>query len=211
MALRSSLRTVSTIQDRTLYLRVKPAPSKLSERRAVLRVLKQIGPIDVFKKLYDDSSFISVTRDIATFWNIKRKTPLQFDYEDEQASKGSDPRVAPTSEPATNGQTFTVEAFSAPDYPHNVVVRKSPLYGPWPYQTEKSLTTSALSQVVPKDMASRGLVDWETGAQGEEPDARKAWRESPTHAANKRKATRKHRGVLDELANLVNGRDDEGR
>jgi hypothetical protein len=37
---------------RTLFVKVKPAPANLTERRAVLRVLRQYTDIDVFKKLY---------------------------------------------------------------------------------------------------------------------------------------------------------------
>jgi hypothetical protein len=37
---------------RTVLCKVTPAPKTLSERRAVLRMLKQHGEIDVFKKLH---------------------------------------------------------------------------------------------------------------------------------------------------------------
>lgn len=219
MSLRATaLRTASSIQDRTLYLRVKPAPSTLSERRAVLHALKQYGQIDVFKKLYDDSSFISVPNKLATFWKIRKMSPIQFDYQDENNSEVvADPRVAlpfkvPSSATgataATIRHTFTVEAFPAHDYPHKAAIERSPLYGPWPPQTEKSLVTSALMQVVPKDMASRGLADWETGAQLEQdPDARIAWLTSQNNSAQQRIARRNHKKVLSELANIVGSRD----
>ncbi|KAM7204089.1 hypothetical protein V8F33_001724 [Rhypophila sp. PSN 637] len=204
MSLRVALRTASTIQDRTLYLRVKPAPSTLSERRAVLHALKQCGEIEIFKKLYDDSSFISVARSIADLWKIRKASPIQFDYKDEKTSEAvPDPRVALPS--STSTQTFTVEAFPAPDYPHGKAIKKSPLYGPWPPQTDRSLVTLALMEVVPKDMAAGGLADWETGAQMEDPDARIAW----LNVIQQRISRRNHKKVLADLEKLVNGENGE--
>lgn len=214
MSLRAAaLRTATSIQDRTLYLRVKPAPITLSERRAVLHALKQYGQIDVFKKLYDDSSFISVSGSITTFWKIRKQSPIQFDYQDENTSEAKpDPRVAlpfktapsATDPTATNRQTFTIEAFPAHDYPHKTAIQRNPLYGPWPPQGDRSLVTSALLQVVPKGMASRGLADWDTGAQMEEdPDARIAWLRSHNNAAQQRIARKNHKKVLEELAGIV--------
>lgn len=37
---------------RTVLVKVSPAPTTLSERRAILRVLKQRGEVDLFKKLH---------------------------------------------------------------------------------------------------------------------------------------------------------------
>lgn len=44
-------RVVSPANVRTVYVNVMPAPASLSERRAVLRALKQHGDIEVFQKL----------------------------------------------------------------------------------------------------------------------------------------------------------------
>ncbi|KAM7216322.1 hypothetical protein V8F06_008341 [Rhypophila decipiens] len=209
MSLRAALRTRSTILgDRTLYLRVKPAPSTLSERRAVLHALKQYGQVEVFKKLYDDSSFISVARSIAEHRNIRKASPIQFDYKDEMTSEAVPaPRVALPS--STSAQTFTIEAFPAPDYPHKAAIKKSPLYGPWPPETDISLVTWALMEVVPKDMAWRGLADWETGAQMEDPDARVAWLTSLQNAIQQRISRRDHKKVLADLEKLVKGENGE--
>ncbi|KAJ4402227.1 hypothetical protein N0V85_005358 [Neurospora sp. IMI 360204] len=75
---------------RTLYIRVKPAPSSLSERRAVLRALSQHGNIDMFKQLYDSSSFISIASSQNVAASIVRRSPLQFDV---LARNSFDPRV----------------------------------------------------------------------------------------------------------------------
>ncbi|KAL0465512.1 hypothetical protein QR685DRAFT_131507 [Neurospora intermedia] len=75
---------------RTLYIRVKPAPTNLAERRAVLRALSQHGNIDMFKQLYDSSSFISVASSQNVAASIVRRSPLQFDV---LARNSFDPRV----------------------------------------------------------------------------------------------------------------------
>jgi hypothetical protein len=36
---------------RTVLVKVSPAPATLSERRAILRILKQRGEVDLYKKL----------------------------------------------------------------------------------------------------------------------------------------------------------------
>lgn len=37
---------------RTILVKVSPAPATLSERRAILRILKQRGEVELFKKLH---------------------------------------------------------------------------------------------------------------------------------------------------------------
>lgn len=37
---------------RTILVKVSPAPSSLSERRAILHVIKQRGKVEMFKKLH---------------------------------------------------------------------------------------------------------------------------------------------------------------
>ncbi|KAK1774168.1 hypothetical protein QBC45DRAFT_338316 [Copromyces sp. CBS 386.78] len=75
---------------RTLYIRVKPAPTSLSERRAVLRALSEHGNIEMFKQLYDSSSFLSIASSQNVAASIVRRSPLQFDV---LARNTFDPRV----------------------------------------------------------------------------------------------------------------------
>ncbi|KAK3325474.1 hypothetical protein B0H66DRAFT_125215 [Apodospora peruviana] len=192
MALPSNLsRTASAIHKRTMYLRVNPVPASMSERRAVFRALQQHGEIQVFKKLHDASRFISVAATESTFRDIIDRSPLQFDYDDGRgpaSALASDPRLGSPSraKPATtttgettgsppaanNARTFTIEAFPDPYYPHEKSIRMSPLHSKWPPSPYKSMTSSALLQAVPKDMAASGTWDWETGGQMEDNDVR---------------------------------------
>lgn len=43
--------TAESLSQRSLFIRVRPAPTTLSERRSVLRVLERYGKTDMFKKL----------------------------------------------------------------------------------------------------------------------------------------------------------------
>lgn len=65
-------------------------------------------------------------------------------------------------------QSFVLSIFPS-DTQHRHQIQKSPLYGPWPQNRPcgplKSFVTEALKQIVPDDMAARGLRDWETGGQ----------------------------------------------
>lgn len=44
-------KAIELIRGRSLFVNVSPAPTNLSERRAVLHALKRHGPIEVFKRL----------------------------------------------------------------------------------------------------------------------------------------------------------------
>lgn len=44
-------KAIELIKARSLFVNVSPAPTSLSERRAVLHALKRHGPIEVFKRL----------------------------------------------------------------------------------------------------------------------------------------------------------------
>ncbi|KAK3684896.1 hypothetical protein B0T22DRAFT_464421 [Podospora appendiculata] len=170
------------VKLRSIYLRVKPAPATLSERRAVLGALKQHGEIEVFKKLQDASSFISVATNRATADTIIARSPLEFEYVNESAhAAGShdDKSLADAgAEAGTAGEpkrTFVVEVFPAGNYGHKSTVKRSPLHGPWPGDNGplggESFATAALRAVVPADMAARGLRDWETGGLVEDQEA----------------------------------------
>lgn len=78
-------------------------------------------------------------------------------------------RLHPATGPGDGRQTFTLSIFPS-DTKHRHQIQKSPLYGPWPEKNNacgpvNSLVTSALKQLVPNDMAAKGLADWETGGQ----------------------------------------------
>ncbi|KAK3403457.1 hypothetical protein B0T20DRAFT_26893 [Sordaria brevicollis] len=106
------LSPVGPAKLRTLYIRVKPAPSTLSERRAVLGALSQHGKIEMFKQLYDASSFISIASTQTIAASIVRRSPLQFDV---LAKNSFDPRVPDSIRPPTPAektQTFSLPSLS---------------------------------------------------------------------------------------------------
>ncbi|KAK3373363.1 hypothetical protein B0T24DRAFT_593574 [Lasiosphaeria ovina] len=147
---------VEAIALRSLYVRVKPAPINLSERRAVLAALKQhaLGDLQVFKQLQDPSSFIAVVKTSTRARLMVSRCPLQFDHIPERSGVHPDPRVlgsgaataSPTDDaadadadadaggPTSDGgeKTFTIGASLAPGYQHHVHIEQSPLHGPWP-------------------------------------------------------------------------------
>lgn len=105
-------------------------------------------------------------------------SPLQFDYVPEpttpyhDSTTGGVPRdihsLHKAMGPSESRQSFVLRVFPS-DAQHRHQIQKSPLYGPWPENRPcgpvKSFVTEALKQVVPNDMAAKGLRDWETGGQ----------------------------------------------
>ncbi|KAK1754824.1 hypothetical protein QBC47DRAFT_403231 [Echria macrotheca] len=159
---------------RSIILKVKPAPTSLSERRALLRVLKKHGEIDVFLKLRDPLSYVSITRQADVASKLVAKSPLQFDVDSEPAVRLPSSRPSPNdNQPsATVKKTFTVHVFSGEKFPHFRLIEESPLFGPWPDERSPfdktafqhdGLIATTLRTAVPKDMAAIALRDWETG------------------------------------------------
>lgn len=182
MALRTARFLVDSqpIRARSIYLKVKPAPATFSEQRAVLRMLKQHGDIEVFKRLQEPSSFISVAGSWDIAQRIIQRSPLQFDHVREQpihtsTSSCSTPKApenqiaaessnTPSTPAAGATKTFTITVFPAPSYKHKERITQSPLYGPWPQDEHPllrdSFKTASLRLVVPRDSASEGLSVW---------------------------------------------------
>ncbi|KAK4038030.1 hypothetical protein C8A01DRAFT_17845 [Parachaetomium inaequale] len=172
---------------RTVLVKVSPAPTTLSERRAVLGVLKKYAVVDVFKKLHDPSHFISTVAQEQMALSLVAKSPLQFDY---AARQGRSNRTT------TAPKTFLVKITEKPDYSHKTRIREALIYGRWPSPgpepepqpefgqqqqqqqqqqygdrdpaalfREDSLPRAALRAACPRDMAWAGLTDWESAGQ----------------------------------------------
>ncbi len=106
---------------------------------------------------------------------------MQFDFHRDRADV-LEPLPSPIASTQTISKddatkqikTFKIEIFPAPNTPHLTYIRDHPLYGPWPEEQDPvnkastfvrgSLATAALHLAIPKDMAARGLSDWETGS-----------------------------------------------
>ncbi|KAL2128119.1 hypothetical protein VTI74DRAFT_9629 [Chaetomium olivicolor] len=161
--------SLGQLSARTLLVKVTPAPATLPERRAVLQVLKKHGEVEVFKRLLDPSHFISVVESGSVANKLLLNSPLKFDFIAPRSHR--DPAVAARS--TLEPKTFHVRVLEKPEYAHRTRIRQSLIYGPWPQPpdtvfTEHSLPRAILRRIVPRDMAWKGLIDWESAGQLDE-------------------------------------------
>ncbi|KAK4200669.1 hypothetical protein QBC40DRAFT_225015 [Triangularia verruculosa] len=149
------------LSKRSIFVKVRPAPRDLGQRRAILGVLRRHGRIEVFKALGEPHSFISVAGDKATAENLILRAPLELRYGTSvqeqplqpappvQPASQSSIRVsnssnnntndATTSFPSSSGsrnnqteQKFLIDIFEAGGYKHKrFASRLSVLAGPW--------------------------------------------------------------------------------
>ncbi|KAI8224723.1 hypothetical protein K4K56_006878 [Colletotrichum sp. SAR 10_98] len=173
--------------SRTVQVTVSPRPAKFAERRAVLHSLQKFARVEVFKKLNDNSSFISVLADKAQAKSLVNMSPLQYQIaiprlhgsvqmfltnanSPEPIIKSKASESAPeteTTRPAAeeDHKEFTVHIFPAESYIHAAAIRSSPLHGPWPESRRETTMMSTLKETLPKNIMTEGLADWETGGQ----------------------------------------------
>ena len=172
----SLLRTAHSPDYRSMYLRVRPMPKTLTERRAVLDVLKSHGRIEMFKQLDDPSSFVAIAAEPEALEEIVSKSPLQLDIPDVNVV---DYRAIPKREDAAAAvdgkqlKTFTMEIFPTADYRHKKKLREGGLlWDGWKDDKAAVLGDTfiqkALRQVVPKGVAHEAFVDWESSGQDPE-------------------------------------------
>ncbi|KAG7288611.1 hypothetical protein NEMBOFW57_004965 [Staphylotrichum longicolle] len=191
---------------RTVLVKVSPAPSTLSERRAILGVLKQHGDVEFFKRLQDPSHFVSILQSEDMANDLVARSPLQFDCVTEQRAPGS--KAPSTTVPTT---TFLVKITAKSDYKHKPRIAESPLHGRWPTQqsifASGSPMSAALRDAVPRDMAWEGLADWDSCGQLDEdnPPAAKLVSNSDYTAARKERRERR-RADWDSLMEAYNAR-----
>ncbi|KAK4168896.1 hypothetical protein QBC43DRAFT_200202 [Cladorrhinum sp. PSN259] len=159
---------------RTIYLKVKPAPATLSERRAVLQMLKQHGEIHMFQRmiasqnLNDPSAFISLAGSKIIADRIIARSPLSFNLGHSSNDNNTDTQGPNTTK--AQKREFLIHVFPTEKYAHKTEIRDSPLHGRWdidPFDIwhPHTLSTGALPQVVPPGMGHRGLADWESCGQ----------------------------------------------
>lgn len=75
----------ANLQNRTVYLRVRPKPESLAERRAVIRMLQRHGEVEVFKKLRRPDSFITVMRTAREAIDFVKRSPVQYELVTERS------------------------------------------------------------------------------------------------------------------------------
>ncbi|KAL1836047.1 hypothetical protein VTJ49DRAFT_5632 [Mycothermus thermophilus] len=164
---------------RTVLVKVSPAPTTLSERRAVLHILKKRGQVDMFKKLQDPSHFISIVDTPEMAADLVESSPLEFDYVPQPRNHAPRPpaAAATTASLSRGKKTFLVKITEHPNYPHKTRIRESPLYGRWPEHDgalwhNDSVPKAVLAKELPRDLARRGFADWEScGQLGDGDDA----------------------------------------
>jgi hypothetical protein len=123
-------------------------------------------------------AFSAIATKALTVKHLVANSPLQFDYvpepttADQESTTGGVPRdihsLHKAMDRSDSRQSFMLSVFPS-DTEHRYQIQKSPLYGPWPENRQcgpvKSFATEALRQLLPNDMAAKGLRDWDTGGQ----------------------------------------------
>ncbi|KAK4121026.1 hypothetical protein N657DRAFT_636078 [Parathielavia appendiculata] len=172
---------------RTILVKVSPAPSSLSERRAILHLLKKYADVEYFKRLKDPSHFISIVNTPQTARRLIEQSPFVFDYRTQQQSgKTSSSLSAADNKPlttnatnppngATSVRTFLVKVTEKFDYKHKTRIRSSILYGHWPQHDDifqaDSVAKAVLRRSVPEGLDLDGLADWESFGQADEDES----------------------------------------
>ncbi|KAK4144207.1 uncharacterized protein C8A04DRAFT_28109 [Dichotomopilus funicola] len=122
---------VTEASVRAVLVKVTPAPTTLSERRAVLGVLKKYAEIDVFKKLHDPSHFVSITSQPRMADTLIAKSPLEFDLAARPNRTLPTPLNSIARPDASPHKTFRVKITEHSHYPHKTRIRENPTYGRW--------------------------------------------------------------------------------
>ncbi|KAK5657326.1 hypothetical protein OQA88_3390 [Cercophora sp. LCS_1] len=207
MAARNAFAKSDSLIPRSVYLRVKPAPSTLTHRRAILDVLKRYGGIETFLRLQEPSSFISVAQDVTTARNIIQQSPMELTYLDPSATPSHKKQDGPT--------TFTISAFPGGKHPHSEAIKSSPLYGAWPQEqalpdnqiSGSTIAECALGMSIPPSMASKGLRDWETEATQREYQAPKTAQDHIMARRQRKMAEASVKGLLEKSSeDVTNGK-----
>lgn len=178
-----------SMRERSIRVLVTPTPVTFAERRTVLQVLEQHGPVEVFKMTPRyHSNFVSVTKDKATATTLVASSPLTYSiavsraYADmyladagEPASHGNKPtggQAASGAEAAPPGDSdgsaqrelkkFRLEIFPQQDFNHEFAMSGSPLHHSWPdvYAMDRSFVAATLKQSLPQTIATKGLSHW---------------------------------------------------
>ncbi|KHN99394.1 uncharacterized protein MAM_03092 [Metarhizium album ARSEF 1941] len=187
-----------SLPERSIRVLVSPTPVTFAERRSVLQVLEQYGPVEVFKMTPGyHANFVSVTKEIATASRLVEYSPLTYDVpenhintdvcvadlDDSESGNGlksNQPCMTTAPGHPPGKRQFTLEIFPAPTYRHHFAMAGSPLYQSWPaaYREDKSFLAATLKQSLPQTMCSSGLAHWlfDVGSNNASKSGRKAER-----------------------------------
>ncbi|KAM0420860.1 hypothetical protein ACHAPT_011390 [Fusarium lateritium] len=176
--------------SRSISIAVTPSPVTFAERRSILKLLEQHGPVEFFKVIPGkDASFVSLMRDAAAVTRVTADSPHKVTVktpnksttpatERRKASVGGfgtllnaieSPYSFEQDKPEEAEKEFTVEVSPSPDYRHHLSARPI-LNRPWPafINKQKSFIAETLDQSLPDSLATTGLKHWDPDF-GEQP------------------------------------------
>ncbi|KAM4063933.1 hypothetical protein HRG_007023 [Hirsutella rhossiliensis] len=179
----SASQALRSMRERSIRVLVTPTPLTFAERRSVLQVLEQHGPVEVFKMTPGfNANFMSVTKHSATASRLVASSPLTYSIpvprETTEVSLAGIDEPAPfdAHPPLTSGaaasdrdsvpdsqyKEFKLNVFPEPDYQHRFAMAPSPLCQPWPpvYEQDRSFMAAVLKQSLPRTIAAKGLAHW---------------------------------------------------
>ncbi|CAH0053213.1 unnamed protein product [Clonostachys solani] len=178
-------------RDRSLRVLVAPTPVTFAERRSILQVLEQHGPIEVFKRTPNyHSNFISVTKTSETAGKLIEASPMTYTLEqgdspDLSFSDLAQPRrldgTKPTINPSRSGvnqtvtsqerRTFQINIYAERDYNHAGTFANTQLHQSWPKTLAQGETfmSSTLAQSLPNNVAKAGFSRWDGDADTRTP------------------------------------------
>ncbi|KAG6034526.1 hypothetical protein E4U41_006517 [Claviceps citrina] len=179
------------VAERSIRVLVSPTPVTFAERRSVLQVLEQYGPVDVFTMTPGyHANFVSVTREATTAARLVACSPLMYrmpaprkktdvhiadlvegDVSNAFNSDSTRPSITATATgddefaPVSEQAQFKLEIFPEPNYEHSFAASRSTLHRSWPsaYVKDKSYVHATLARSLPQNMAATGLAHWLLG------------------------------------------------
>jgi hypothetical protein len=91
---------------------------------------------------------------------VETGNDLHMEEEGHTAGASTARKTAPSS-PQSRG--FRLDIFPAPEYNHQYAMSGKPEHHAWPasYETDKSFEAATLKQVLPHNMARKGLAHWQ--------------------------------------------------
>ncbi|KAF4345443.1 hypothetical protein FBEOM_552 [Fusarium beomiforme] len=156
------------IGKRSIRLFVSPAPVNFAERRSILRVLEQYGPVEFFKLIPGQgSAFISLMKESEAAAKAVCSSPIKTTVptscsETRSSVKvdGLKPQFEKQSSNPENTE-FVIEVTESPAYNHKGS-SNSFLARVWPefVTRDRTFASTTLRQSLPDSIAAKGLSHW---------------------------------------------------
>lgn len=137
---------------------------------------------------------------------LLRNCPIRFDYVPQPSHRDG------VSDSSPEPITFHVNMMPKPYYSHGTRIRQENLsFGQWPEPPvplfqEHSLPRAVLRRAVPRDMAWKGLTDWESAGQLDEAEGVRTKLVSENDFYDSRLVRQKNKIAFDSLAAAYEGK-----